>query len=104
MAKYVCPNGVTVYVGTRLKYAPYATAGYNILADNTIVLMSYETVVITIDGKGWLTCTGTYSTTTRKHIGAFLKECAPLLTYHDAKRAYEDNHKINIYTGEVVPL
>lgn len=104
MANYKCPNGHTVTVTNRLCYMPSATSGYNVYINGRIELMSYETVVINIDHEGWLTCTGTYSNTTRRHIAAFLKECAPNLTYHDAKRAYEDYHKINIHTGEIVSL
>lgn len=104
MIKYRCPNGHTVEVSCKLKYMPTATAGINLYMNGQVELMSYETSVISIDADGWLTCTGTYSATTRKHIGAFLKEWAPLLSYYDAKTAYEDNHKVNTHTGEVLPL
>lgn len=55
---------------------------------NTIELISYTTMVvrITMDGiKRMIECTGTYSATTRKHIGWFLKEYASDLSYYDMK-------------------
>lgn len=65
---------------------------------------SYRTLVITIDTDGWLTCYGTYSTTTRKQIGWFMREyCAPL-TYYTAKHCYFDNVQINIHTWEIRPV
>lgn len=58
-----------------------------------IDFISYVTRVITItksaDGKRLVECTGTYSPTTRKQIGWFLKEYAPDLNYHDMKRIAE---------------
>ena len=68
--------------------------------DGTIRFYSYTTHVITITPDGWLTCTGTYSPTTRKQIGRFLREYAPALTYHHAKAAYMLDVAINIYTCE----
>lgn len=65
---------------------------------------SYVTLVCMIDEEGWLTCTGTYSATTRKQIGWFLKEYAPDINYQMVKQCLSDNMMINIHTGEVVPL
>ena len=51
--------------------------------------ISYSTPVIFIeyhDGERYIECTGTYSQTTRKQIGYFLKEYAPDLCYYDMKR------------------
>ena len=67
--------------------------------DGTIQLVSYRTVVIEITPEGWLSCTGTYSMTTIKHIGWFMRERG--FTYQLAKQLYEDNKEFNIYTGEV---
>jgi len=53
-----------------------------------IVFYSYNTPVIFIKkkfGKRFIKCTGTYSQTTRKQIGYFLKEYAPDLCYYDMK-------------------
>ena len=65
---------------------------------------SYRTLVITIDTEGWLTCYGTYSPTTRKQIGWFMREYCSPLTYHDAKRCYFEGMQINIQTGEIRPV
>ena len=57
-----------------LKNMPYAQAQVR-EDENYIVLISYQSNVIIFDKKmSEITCTGTYSPTTRKHIGAFLKE------------------------------
>lgn len=93
-----------MYESKKLKFMPYASAIVK-KYDGQIILQSYATDVIIIDRDNYLTCTGTYSQTTRKHIGAFLKEFAPLLNYYDAKACYEENKMINIYTkDEVVVL
>lgn len=93
----------TAHYSKRLEYCPNGSAGVNEYNGN-IHLISYTTRVISIDTDGWLECTGTYSATTRKHIGAFLKEYAPNLNYHDAKRAAIENIQINIRTREIRPL
>lgn len=54
-----------------------------------ICFVSYSTSVIFIEyhnNKRFIECTGTYSQTTRKQIGYFLKEYAPDLCYYDMKR------------------
>lgn len=80
-----------------------AQAKVRIDENGAITLVSYTTDVVTIDPHGWLTCSGTYSATTRKHIGWFMREYTRF-TYHTAKQCYEDKVTINIYTGEVVKL
>lgn len=90
----------TVSYDKKLAYCPYGSCGV-VFNDNGVHLVSYTTLVCSIDKMGFLTCTGTYSATTRKHIGAFLKEYAPKFCYHDAKKAYENQYAINIYTGEI---
>jgi len=55
---------------------------------NTIELISYTTMVIRIIHEGtkrMIECTGTYSPTTRKHIGWFLREYANDLNYYNIK-------------------
>ena len=99
---YFCKDS-RQYVTKRLSHMPYAQAGV-IIDNNGTNLISYTTLVCTIDKDGWLTCTGTYSATTRKHISAFMHEYAPQMSYYDAKAAYEKGHKINIHTGEIVSL
>lgn len=93
-------NYTTVNYDRKLQYCPYGSAGVNTYSDGTIALISYTTRVIEIDRKGWMTCTGTYSATTRKHIHAFLKEYAPTFCYADIKSIAGTEHKLNIQTGE----
>lgn len=86
---------------TSLKSMPYAQATI-ISTENTLILRSYQTDVIIISD-GWMTCTGTYSQTTRKHISAFMKQFN-FGDYFLAKKLYTDNLKMNIYTGEILPI
>lgn len=58
------------------------------ITGNSIDFISYSTPVIYIryiDNERHIECTGTYSQTTRKQIGYFLKEYAPDLNYYDMK-------------------
>jgi len=98
-----CSNGYfsydrIVYVSKRLDSMPAAQAGI-IERKNGVQLVSYETIVAEIEN-GWLHVYGTFSNTTRRHIGAFMKEFAPGYTYQDAKRCYEKDIELNIHTGE----
>lgn len=90
----------------KLSRMPYAQAHVEIDDNKNIHLFSYTTLVCTITRDGWLTCTGTYSQTTRKHIGAFMREYVTYPNgdsgcYYDAKRCYEAGYRFNIHTGEV---
>ena len=87
-----------VTVDKRLDNMPYAQAGIISRPDGS-QLVSYETIVAEIVDN-WLHVYGTFSASTRRHIGAYLKEVAPSLCYHDAKRAYEKDIEINVLTGE----
>lgn len=69
--------------------------------DGTTNLVSYETIVAIVDSEGWLLIKGLYSRTTRKHIGAFVKEFCNL-EYEDAKRIYDNAWLYNIHTGEII--
>ena len=89
----------TVYT---LKAMPYAQAKVFRHCANTISLVSYQTTVAEIKN-GWLVVYGLYSQTTRRHIGAFVKEYANL-PYATAKMLYERRQAYNIYTGEVVAV
>lgn len=92
----------TVEVTRRLRLMPTAKAG--ILEDSDGVhLFSYCTNVLSITKDGWLSCYGLYGPTTAKHIGRFLREVAPKMTYFDAKRAYRQGVQINVYTREERP-
>ena len=107
MIKRKVVNGysvVEICYDRALREMPYAQCGVNFTDDGHIVFISYTTPVIYIDREGWLICTGTYSATTRKQIGRFLREYAPLMNYQMVKKAYEDEMTINIHTGEIKPL
>lgn len=88
----------------KLSTMPYAQAHVEILDDGSIHLFSYVTRVASIDKDGWLSVYGLYSMTTRKHIGAFVREYAAPLTFQNAKMCYTDNVRINYRTGEVAAL
>ena len=98
-----------MYTTHKLTHMPFAQAKVFHFDDDTVALVSYRTTVITIDRDGWLTCTGTYSRTTIRHIGAFMKEYVTYPngskgSYYDAKAVYLGNYKFNFYTGEVRDL
>lgn len=61
--------------------------------DGTIYFISYSTLVIKAvpdeNGLYYLSCTGTYSNTTRRQIGWFLKEYFGDVTYYDMKESAE---------------
>lgn len=84
-----------------LKKMPYAQAKV-IENGREAMLISYTTVVIYINEEGWLTVTGLYSATTRKHIGAFMQEIG--LDYQLAKQLYTDGYRPNIWTGELAEV
>lgn len=78
---------------------PSAAARVYNYDDGSRNLVSYSTTVCELDKNGWLKINGLYSMTTIKHIGWFMRELG--LTYQLAKQLYNDNLKMNIYTGEV---
>ena len=86
----------------RLKKMPYAQARVTI-DEKQIKLVSYVTEVIIIDKEtGWVTVTGLYSTTTRRHISAFVKEYFPAgYDYYTVKDMYNKNYYFNIFTGDI---
>ena len=85
---------------TTLSAMPYAQAKVVKHEDGSITLRSYYTDVAHITAGGWLYIFGLYSATTRKHIGAFMREYANS-TYQLAKQLYKDGLVYNIITGEV---
>ena len=107
MIKRKVVNGysvVEICYDRALRDMPHAQCGVNIYKDGRIDFISYTTRVITIYADGWLEITGTYSLTTRKQIGRFLREYVPHLYYQDVKMFYEHRLLYNINTGEVKPL
>ena len=86
----------------KLKEIPYGQCFVEKANENTFYLWSYRTLVAKVE-KGWLTVKGLYSMTTRRHIGAFMREyCGS--TYQVAKKLYEDGYMLNIDTGEVAEI
>ena len=83
-----------------LKFCPYGKCKAICYNNGDVVLRSYATDVILLTADGWLTCYGTYSATTRKHIGAFMKEYCNSC-YQVAKAAFLGGYSININTGEI---
>lgn len=92
-----------MFTTTTLSTMPYAQATIRKYDNGVIVLISYSTPVAYIEADGRLYIRGLYSATTRKHIGAFVREYANL-DYQTAKRIYEDGRGYNIHTGEVVEV
>ena len=86
-----------------LSAMPYAQATVVMYDNNYIGLRSYQTLVAMIDNDGWLTVRGLYSATTRRHIGAFVREYANI-DYQIAKRLCNDGYAYNVHTGEILPL
>lgn len=87
-------------ITTKLSAIPHGQATVIKMDNGNIILRSYYTDVAMIRADGWLTINGLYSATTRKHIGAFVREYANI-DYQTAKCIYEDGCSYNIYTGEV---
>ena len=93
----------------KLTSMPYAQAHVEIDDAGNKYLFSYVTLVCTLTADGWLSCTGTYSQTTRRHIGAFMREDVEWPNgergdYYTAKHCYEGNYRLNVETGEVEEL
>ena len=93
----------------KLARMPYAQAHVEIYEAGNKYLFSYKTLVIELTKDGWLTCTGLYSRTTRKHISAFMREYVTWPNgepgdYYTAKHAYEGGYRFNVYTGEIEEL
>ena len=84
----------------KLNKMPHAQAKVLIMDNGNII---YYTDVAMIRSDGWLTINGLYSATTRRHIGAFVKEYANI-SYQLAKDLYIKKMAYNIYTGEVVEI
>lgn len=90
-----------VTVNRKLKNMPYAQAGVLEREDGTH-LISYSTLVCSVDKNGWLTCGWNYSASTRKHIGAFGKEMG--FSYQDANYCFINDCALNLNTGEILPM
>lgn len=88
-----------MYSYKKLNSIPYGNVRVRVYDDGDMDLISYVTPVILIRD-GWLECTGTYSRTTIRHIGKFMREYG-YGDYYTAKSLYVNGLKMNIRTGEV---
>ena len=86
----------------KLKEIPYGNAFVEKANENTFYLWSYRTLVAKVENS-WLTINGLYSMTTRRHIGAFMREYC-MSDYQMAKKLYTDGYMLNIDTGEVAKI
>lgn len=86
----------------KLKNHPYCNC-YVLKGNDVINFISYTTHVIiavkSMENEWHLVCTGTYSQTTRKQIGYFLKEYFPLLNYYNIKEI-AGKEKIIVYNSK----
>ena len=87
----------------KLSAMPYAQAFVEYIDDENVYLWSYNTLVAEITN-GWLQINGLYSATTRRHIGAFMREYVHGGTYQLAKQLYYDGKSLDITTGEVADI
>ena len=86
----------------KLKEIPYGNAFVEIVDNETYYLWSYRTLVAKVE-KNWLSVNGLYSMTTRRHIGAFVREYCNL-SFQTAKKLYSDGMMMDIITGEVTEI
>lgn len=84
----------------KLAKMPYAQARVLVDGFGNATLISYATTVATLI-EDRLHIFGLYSATTRRHIGAFVKEYCGI-DYQTAKWLYETRHDLDIKTGEVL--
>ena len=86
----------------KLKEIPYGNAFVEIVDNETYYLWSYQTLVAKVE-KNRLSVNGLYSMTTRRHIGAFVREYCNL-SFQTAKKLYSDGMMMDITTGEVTEI
>lgn len=83
----------------KLEHHKYSQCHVSIEDNGTINFISYTTLVIqaipTTYGDYVLYCTGTYSPTTRKQIGWFLKEYFGDISYQQMKQCAKDGTGIS---------
>lgn len=86
----------------KLKKHPSANC-YIVEGSDKEYLISYTTKVLIVDHEAkTMEVTGLYSMTTRRHIGWYLMERFPHISYYAVKKAYEEDKKINIVSGELI--
>ena len=102
---------IKVTVTKPLERMPYAQAGVvrrtvvNTMFERVelLILYSYSTEVIRMYDNRFVLCTGTYSQTTRRHIGAFVKEYLPRgFSYYNMKQLAENGGVLDTATGKLL--
>lgn len=116
MKSYVahCQSGVYSYdrfvtVSRRLKNHPYAQCGITFDSKGeTMLFVSYETIVCEVDREGWFHLNGVFSTTTSKQISWFLREWCneyshrrDLCVYSFLRKMWQKGLDVNLYNGDV---
>ena len=95
------------YNRTRLKdHTTWNATAYVHVKNKKVVsvgLQSYRTMVIRVKDDR-MVVSGLYSMTTRRHIGWYLKEYYPWLSYYDIKDMYKKDMALDLNTKELVPL
>lgn len=90
----------TVSSFQQLKYCPYGNCK-TFQVNNTVFLRSYRTLVAFYDkDTHQFYIDGLYSTTTRRHINAFLLEYAGIRSFVPYKK-YVGKALVNCYTNEI---
>lgn len=87
----------------KLSAMPYAKAHVYIDNFGDIHLISYTTVVAKLTHNGLLIVFDLYSATTRRHIGAFMREYLNS-SYQTAKALYENGMAMDTNTGELIDI
>lgn len=88
---------MTNYKVRKLSDHASAQCCVRIYDNGDICFQSYRTDVLYYDALfNRLYCSGTYSQTTRKQIGWFLRGYFPNLSYYDCKAAYQQDCRINV--------
>ena len=83
-----------MFVDKKLSLKPYGQCGVR-FGDDSIKLYSYTSLVLELfDNKIVLYMNPAYSRTTIYHIGAFLKEYKPSISYYDLKEAWKNKDGI----------
>lgn len=85
----------------KLSVMPYAQAHVYIDSFGDIHLISYTTIVAKLTHNGLLIVYGLYSATTRRHIGAFMREYLNS-SYQTAKALFESGMAMDTRTGELI--
>ena len=100
-------RSVSAHYDRPVPSCPHGSCGI-VEQPDRILLVSYTTVCGELTDEGWLTARHYSSTTTAKHINAFIKDyirqADPAFNYKDWKKLVDKHIAYNIYTGEIKEL